>query len=234
MRRGPITHLCCTYEIQTSPCDGQMKVTIASILPKHFLPSPHSQREWSTDILFSTYTFHTELKFRLLACFVANPCVHRPSPSLVCPVTLQLNSEEHLPVYKPFSPVHIPEKHSKRCFRLTITFWALLLVNRFTLLFALHVLSVRMTIYPSRQAFNCASATRLQNPRMLTGQLYYLLFWSYRRVKVVIRYSVGIIRQHNYYNLLVSLFVSSYMFRPLTWPSSGYLRGCYLLYYYTM
>jgi hypothetical protein len=37
--------------------------------------------------------------------------------------------------------------------------------------------------------------------------------------------------RHNCYNLLVSLFVSSYLFRPLTWPSSGYLRGCYFLYY---
>jgi len=126
------------------------------LLRLNFIPSSHNQREWN--ILSST--FHTDLKFRLLACFVANPCVHRPSPSLVCPVTLQLNSEEHLPLYKPFSPVHIPEKHSKRCFRLTITFWALLLVNGFTLLFTLHVVSVRMAIYPSRQAFNCASATR--------------------------------------------------------------------------
>ena len=155
-----ITHLCCMYGIQTSPGDGQLEATAASLLPRHFLPSPHNQRERNTNILSSTYTFHADLKFRLLACFVANPCVHRPSPSLVCPVTLQLNSEEHLPLYKPFSPVHIPEKHSKRCFRLTITFWALLLVNGFTLLFTLHVVCVRMAIYPSRQAFNCASGTR--------------------------------------------------------------------------
>jgi hypothetical protein len=156
MRVRLITHLCSMYGIQTSPCDGQMEATIASLLPRHFLPSPHNQREWNTDILSSTYAFHTDFEFRLLACFVANPCVHRSSPSLVCPVALQLNPEEHLPVYKPLSPVHIPEKHSKRCFRLTITFWALLLVNGFTLLFTLHVVSVRMAIYPLRQALqNC-------------------------------------------------------------------------------
>jgi hypothetical protein len=40
--------------------------------------------------------------------------------------------------------------------------------------------------------------------------------------------------KHNYYNYLVSLFVASYMFRPLTWPSSGYLMGCYFRYYIVM
>jgi hypothetical protein len=78
------------YHIETSQCDGQQDVSITSLLATHFLPSTRNHGAWGTNILFSTYSFHMDLKFWLLACFVANPCVHRPNPSLVCSVTLQL------------------------------------------------------------------------------------------------------------------------------------------------
>jgi hypothetical protein len=51
-------------------------------------------------------------------------------------------------------------------------------------------------------------------------------------VKIIKYYSVGIVRQTQLLKFTgVFICVSSYMFRPLSWPSSGYLMGVYFLYY---
>jgi hypothetical protein len=47
----------------------------------------------------------------------------------------------------------------------------------------------------------------------------------------IIRYSVGIFRQIQLLHFTgVFICISSYMFRPLIWPSSGCFRGVYFLF----
>jgi hypothetical protein len=66
---------------------------------------------------------------------------------------------------------------------------------------------------------------------MLYLKLLYISVYHFPLCYLIICYSAGIIRQTQLLQFTgVFICISSYMFRPLIWPSSGYLKGVYFLF----